>query len=200
MRNGKANLKKRITTEAIKLFLRKGFRNTTINDIIDRVQISKGAFYWHFTSKNELLATIIKEFEETFVNKMIQSVTEAPGSFLHKFKYYHKYITEFAFDNKELCMGFMTLSAELAGNGTDLELQVMAVYEKQRSFLKTLLAIGEKEMALRENLDTGVAAHVIMAINNGMLLEWYMNQTTIDSELFARTYRDITLTGILKGI
>jgi len=197
--NKLSTLKEKIVTEAIRLFLCKGFRNTTINDIIEASDISKGAFYWHFKSKNELLETIIKEFEETFIDKVIESVRNTQGDFQHKFKYYHKYITEFALHNQELCVGFMTLSAELAGNGTDLEQQIKRVYEKHRDFLKGLAKAGMKENVLKVNLDADMVAHIIMAINHGMLLEWYMNRNTIDSQLFAKTYRDITLSGILKS-
>ena len=198
--NKLSTLKEKIVTEAIRLFLQKGFRNTTINDIINAADTSKGAFYWYFKSKNELLQTIIEEFEKTFIDKVIKSITNTHGNFQHKFKYYHKYITEFALHNKELCVGFMTISAELAGNGTDLEQQIKQVYEKHQDFLKDLVAAGMKENVLKGNLDTDMVAHVIMAINNGMLLEWYMNQSNIDSQLLAKTYMDITLSGILKSV
>ena len=51
---------------------------------------------------------------------------------------------------------------------------------------------------MKSELDTDVAVHAIVAINNGMLLEWYMNQTAIDGHLFARTYKEIALRGILR--
>jgi hypothetical protein len=73
------------------------------------------------------------------------------------------------------------------------------VYEKHWDFLKGLAKAGMKENVLKVNLDADMVAHIIMAINHGMLLEWYMNQNTIDSQLFAKTYRDITLSGILKS-
>jgi AcrR family transcriptional regulator len=194
-----SDLKQRIVIEGLRLFLQKGFRNTTINDIINAAGVSKGAFYWHFQSKNELLETIIEEFEKTFLDKAIDAVTKNRGTFLNKFKYYHKYITEFALHHKELCMGFMTISAELAGNETDLEQKIKRVYEKHRDFLKNLVTIGKKEHFLKESLDADMAAHIIMAINHGMLLEWYMNQSSIDSQLLAKTYREIILTGMLSS-
>ena len=62
--NNDIKTKERILGEGIKLFLQKGFRGTTIEDITDAVNITKGAFYWHFKSKNELLNTIIEKFEK----------------------------------------------------------------------------------------------------------------------------------------
>jgi AcrR family transcriptional regulator len=194
----KEMLKERIVTEAIGLFLRKGFRNTTINDIIQAADISKGAFYWHFKSKNELLETIIKAFEETFLEPLIQTVSDRDGDFREKFAYYHKQTTEFALHNQDLCVGFMTLSAELCGNGSDLEDSLRKVYNRHRKFLEDLIQSGSRENVLKEDLNAEMTAHVIMAINTGMLFEWYLHQSSIDGRQFAKAYRDITLKGILK--
>lgn len=180
------------------MFLQKGFRGTTIEDITDAVNITKGAFYWHFKSKNELLQSIIEKYERVFVDELIKTINGITGSFLKKFNYYHKYTTEFAFNNRELCVGFMTLSAELTGSGIDIEQKINTIYIKYRRFLKDLVELGKKEDIVNNDLDSDIVVHVIVAINNGMLLEWYMNQNNIDSQLFAKTYREITLRGILK--
>jgi AcrR family transcriptional regulator len=42
-----------------KLFFSKGYDKATINDILGAVKISKGAFYYHFSSKEEVLDAII---------------------------------------------------------------------------------------------------------------------------------------------
>jgi len=44
------------------LFLAKGYEKTTINDVIAAAALSKGAFYHHFKSKEELLAAIAARF------------------------------------------------------------------------------------------------------------------------------------------
>jgi len=44
-----------ILTHAVNLFFRKGYDATTIEDILASVSLSKGAFYHHFKSKEELL-------------------------------------------------------------------------------------------------------------------------------------------------
>jgi AcrR family transcriptional regulator len=196
-RNDDPSTKEKLLESAIKLFLKKGFRGTTIEDITLASNISKGAFYWHFSSKNEILASIMDQFDQ-FLDTLIASVQGTKASFLTKFQYYHKLATEFALHNRDLCVGFMTLSAELAGSGVEIEQQVNAIYGKYRTFLKGLIETGKKENVVRPDLDSAVAAHVVIAINNGMLLEWYMNQKVIDGREFAKTYRDVTLTGILK--
>ena len=194
------DVKAHLLKEGVQLFVRKGFRGTTVEDITDAVNLTKGAFYWHFKSKNELLESVIEKYERECIDGLIKAMKKVRGTFVTKFNQYHKYITEFAFYNRDLCVGFMTLSAELAGSGTDVEKNINAVYAKYRGFIKDLVELGKKEEIVKRDLDSDVAVHVIVAINNGMLLEWYMNQNAIDGQTLAKTYRDITLRGILKQV
>ena len=44
------------------LFLKKGFKEVTIKNITEATKLSKGAVYHHFSSKEEILATLDKYF------------------------------------------------------------------------------------------------------------------------------------------
>jgi TetR/AcrR family transcriptional regulator, transcriptional repressor for nem operon len=50
----------RIVRAADDLFYRRGFENTSFADIADAVQISRGNFYYHFRSKDEILTSVIQ--------------------------------------------------------------------------------------------------------------------------------------------
>lgn len=67
--------KKRIFEEALKLFLEKGFNETSIDDITKKALISKGSFYTYFKSKEELLYDIVKELLNN-VEKRFYSLIE----------------------------------------------------------------------------------------------------------------------------
>jgi AcrR family transcriptional regulator len=49
------------------LFLSKGYEETTVADIMARAQVSKGGFYHHFASKEELLDALIERMTATLV-------------------------------------------------------------------------------------------------------------------------------------
>ena len=48
-----------IIEAADQLFYRQGFEHTSFSDIADAVQISRGNFYYHFKSKDEILDAVI---------------------------------------------------------------------------------------------------------------------------------------------
>ena len=51
--------KNEILDTAQKLFYEKGYEQTSINAIIDEIGVSKGAFYYYFNSKEELLDSLV---------------------------------------------------------------------------------------------------------------------------------------------
>lgn len=56
----------RILANALTLFVKKGYENTTFIDIASRLKLTKGAVYWHFDSKAGLLAALIEEATKRF--------------------------------------------------------------------------------------------------------------------------------------
>lgn len=64
--------KRQIILAARKLFINKGFSNTSIMDIISEANVSKGTFYNHFSSKNACLIAILEETREESINERIK--------------------------------------------------------------------------------------------------------------------------------
>lgn len=51
--------RERIVEAADRLFYQRGFEKTSFADIADEVQLSRGNFYYHFKTKDEILAAVI---------------------------------------------------------------------------------------------------------------------------------------------
>jgi len=56
--------KREILHIARELFIRKGYEQTSVNDILKIVDIAKGTFYYYFASKEEVLEAIILDIVE----------------------------------------------------------------------------------------------------------------------------------------
>lgn len=53
-----------ILNTAERLFITKGYNNTSIADLISEIQIAKGTFYYYFTSKEEVMDAVITRYTE----------------------------------------------------------------------------------------------------------------------------------------
>ena len=78
------NGREKIVHQAFKLFLHKGYKKTSLANIIDATQLSKGAIYHHFKSKHEIyLATLDEYFFKLYSDI---SINDNSDSFLERIK------------------------------------------------------------------------------------------------------------------
>lgn len=72
----------RIVDASVKLFIEKGYEQTTIQDILDALNLSKGGLYHHFKSKEEILEAVKQkraQYAADMLHDLIQN-TEAENA------------------------------------------------------------------------------------------------------------------------
>lgn len=187
----------RILNQAMRVFLAKGYHGTSIEDITRAAKLTKGALYWHFRSKEDLLKRIVEEYEKRFLDAMIQAVNEVKGSIPDKIEKYFRYNSAFAYYNRELCVSFETLAAELIGAHHGIEAEFRRIYRKYQKFLSNLIVQGKKEKVFKREMEEDLSALVIIAFHVGILLQWSMNKDEIDGEAYVNMFKRIMLNGMM---
>lgn len=76
--------KQMILETAERLFYEKGYESTSVQDILDELNLSKGGFYHHFESKLALLEAIVEQKCEGGAQAAEQAVWECAGSAVDK--------------------------------------------------------------------------------------------------------------------
>src|SRR5690625_1747991 len=61
------NTREHILKVAFFLFLQKSFKAVTLKDIVSKAEVSKGAFYHYFESKNDLFVAVFKRYYSDFL-------------------------------------------------------------------------------------------------------------------------------------
>jgi AcrR family transcriptional regulator len=187
----------RILNQAMRIFLEKGYHGTSIDDITQAAGLTKGALYWHFKSKEDLLKKLIRKYEKGFLDNLIHAVTEVKGRASDKFEKYVRFNSAFAYYNRELCVSFTTLAAELVGAHHGIEPEIRRVYRKYQNFLSKLILQGKKEKIFRKEINAVLAALIVIAFHDGILLQWSMNREKIDGEAYVNTFKKIMLNGMM---
>jgi AcrR family transcriptional regulator len=67
-----------LLTGALHVFARRGYREAGVDQIAAEAGYSKGALYWHFSGKEELLATLLEERVDAPLREMIAMLESAP--------------------------------------------------------------------------------------------------------------------------
>jgi len=130
---------------------------------------------------------------------MIQAVEEVKGSISDKIEKYFQYNAAFAYYNRELCVSFDTLAAELVGAHHGIETEFRKIYKKYQKFLSNIILQGKKEKIFKKEIDENLAALVIIAFQGGILVQWSMNRDKIDGEAYVNTFKEIMLNGLMIG-
>jgi TetR/AcrR family transcriptional repressor of nem operon len=69
--------REKILAETQSLVLEHGFSGTTIDRILEKTGITKGAFFYHFKSKTELGQALLDDFSQRDLNDLYQALTYA---------------------------------------------------------------------------------------------------------------------------
>ncbi|OIV41575.1 TetR/AcrR family transcriptional regulator [Flavobacterium johnsoniae] len=72
-----ANTRLNILHKAFELIYTKGYQTTSIDEIIATTQVTKGAFYYHFKTKDEMGVAIIEEILKPTMQEQFIKPTEA---------------------------------------------------------------------------------------------------------------------------
>src|SRR5690348_6284080 len=63
---------------AARLFAERGYHPTSVADIVGALGVGKGVFYWYFTSKDELLAEILRASHHDLRRRQQAAIVDEP--------------------------------------------------------------------------------------------------------------------------
>ena len=72
--------KREIMNKASELFLNKGYDKTSVNTIVEELEIAKGTFYHYFKSKEEILCAILEESVEKYSERIRKDLMGQSGA------------------------------------------------------------------------------------------------------------------------
>jgi AcrR family transcriptional regulator len=151
-------LKNNIIHEAQKLFSLNGFLSTGINDIIDAAGTSKGGFYNHFSSKEDLFFAVLAESQSIWREKVLDSIDEINSPTEKIIKILHNYHDRYLKDAENFPGGciFITFSVEFDDTNPHLMREVNQGFEGFKRMLTRLLeeAIDLGEISASNNPET----------------------------------------------
>jgi AcrR family transcriptional regulator len=71
--------KTQILEAALRVFIRQGIHQTRMDDIVEETGLSKGALYWYFSSKDEIIAAIVNRMFESELSGLV-ALKSTPGT------------------------------------------------------------------------------------------------------------------------
>lgn len=75
-----------IMDAAMLLFMEKGYANTTTQDIVDKVNISRGLLYYHFKNKEDILYCLVERYSDKLLRDIHVIVNDDDKTAIEKIR------------------------------------------------------------------------------------------------------------------
>jgi len=159
------NLKEKIIHESLKLFSLKGFLSTSINDILEAANTSKGGLYNHFKNKEDLFLHVIQEAQRVWRERNLDGLDQIERPMEKIQRFLENYRDRYMKDTAHFPGGcvFVTLSVELDDQRPILSREIKKGFEGLRKWIKGLLDQGKEFGEIRKEINTEAAAEMIFA-------------------------------------
>ncbi|MBU1170874.1 MAG: TetR/AcrR family transcriptional regulator [Proteobacteria bacterium] len=161
--------KERITDVSLDLFHKRGYKNTSINDILGSSGVKKGAFYFHYQSKDKLIVEVLNkallQYEERIESRETPlGAVDQIVSMIQKIADYH--LTD---GTSKGCI-FGNTALEIGHDGSEVSQFVERVFKRWETRFENLLnqAVSDGELQLKE--PAKVFSQMILALIEGGLV------------------------------
>ena len=162
------NLKETIVHESLKLFSLNGFLSTSIQDILSAANTSKGGFYNHFSSKEDLFYQVLDEARNIWRERNLRGLDEINEPLDKIIKLLENYKDRYLLDAENFPGGciFIMFAVELGDSRPHLSREVQKGFTGLKAMLKRLLENGQKSTTEYNGLSSNTITEIIF---NGML-------------------------------
>ena len=162
------SLKEKIIHESLKLFSLNGFLSTSILDIISAAETSKGGFYNHFTSKEDLFYQVLDESRKIWRERNLNGLDQAEDSIGKLKQLLTNYRDRYLLDAENFPGGciFIMFAVELGDSRPHLSREVQKGFFGLKAMIKRLLDEGKDSGEFYNGLNTDTITEILF---NGML-------------------------------
>lgn len=187
----------KLVQAATELFATQGYIYSTLDDVASLAGFSKGAVYYYFKEKEELLLEVLRRIEARSIDTTAAAVKQHGGTGRERLQVFVKFQTRWAAQHPKDLAVLMLMSAETANTSARVRAQVVKIYRKLGNLLVDIIEHGKHTREFLTTQETSDVVLYLQAVHDGNMMIWYRSGT--DPEIGRRLAR-VTLTGFLKTV
>jgi len=158
--------RQRIIDAAAQLFVSKGFYGTSIADLAQATDLTKGALYHHFENKDAIFFAVVNDVRDTWHKIVVRDVLKAEGALARigvLLDNHARCINE----NETLCLVLNGLIAEMDGLNPTFMTALQKLYDDLTGFIERIVRKGQTTGQVRSDLDARLVAINIVGMMRG---------------------------------
>ena len=176
-RNGGPS-RKQLMTAAIDCFARLGYQGTSIDRIARDAGVTKGAVYYHFRDKEELLFEAVKDRIGGFEQQVLEELTPDEDAMANLRRVVDACFFHATVSNHRRFI--ITLMVEALDTNPRLSAEFRNILRRMRAFLAGIVRRGQQRGALRADVTPEDVAGVVAAGIIGAEVQLYQDPEELD--------------------
>ena len=184
------NTRGRIVSAAWQLFYEQGYEHTTVEEIIEASQTSKGSFYHYFDGKDALLSTLSDLFDEKYEALMETMDPAMPA--LDQLLFLNSELFRTIENSVSLELLARLLSTQLVTSGDKHLLDYRRTYYR---LLRKIISRGREEGQLTDRLSVSEMGKLYALCERALMYDWCL----CGGEYSLRDYSAKVLPGFLSS-
>jgi len=177
-----------ILSAALQLFVKSGYRSTTVEMIAREAGLTKGAVYFYFDSKAAIMIRLLEDAERIVVDPAEAGTRRVNLPALEKLVGFFTQQARVALDYPQHLLLLILMSVEFYGSDTECEARVREIYQRLYTGVERIILQGQKEKTIRTDIGSRELVSLVMAQHDGILIEWY-RRPEFDGKTLARAVR-----------
>lgn len=186
-------MKEKIIEKAIELFEKKGFSTTSIQDVVDELGVTKGSFYYYFSSKEQLLMDIYNEYITNLLDRQTKIIANKTLSPKEQLIEIIRLLIDDLIENGPRARIYFREMRHLS----EAHINTIKKIRKQfRKNIEMVIKTGEEQGVFKTQLPADILAFALLGLTNWSY-NWYTPDGEIPPEELVEIYSELLLTGLL---
>ncbi len=177
---------------SIQLFAQKGFKETSIQDIVNELNVTKGTFYYYFKSKQELLMDIHLQYIERLIENQETILADKTTSYPEKL---HSIIFKLVHDIKKEGLRAKVFFREMRHLSEEHLEQIIPKRDRFKENVQEIIEKGMEAGQFRSDLPSDIVTLGILGMTNWSYFWFQPDGEKTDREVAAIFYKML-----MKGI
>ena len=187
------NTKGRIVSAAWQLFYRYGYDNTTIDDIVEAANTSKGSFYHYFDGKDALLSSLSYLFDEKYEELM--ETMDLALSPIEKLIYLNQELFMMIENTVSVDLLSQLFATQLLTSG---ERHLLATDRTYYKLLRQITIEGRQQALFREELSINDITRAYAMFERGLMYDWCICNGNYSLCQYSATMLPLFLKGLCR--
>lgn len=186
-------MKEKITEQSVLLFEKKGFSQTSIQDIADALNVTKGTFYYYFSSKEQLLMEIHFHYIADLLQRQRTIIADDTATYKEKLR---RMIRLLIFDIRDKGASARVFFREMKHLSDANAEKIKQKRDAFRCNIEKLIRDGVSNGEFSKELQADMIAFGILGVTNWSY-QWYDPNGKISEDALSTIFVNMILNGIV---